>query len=688
MGERLTTLLPRLGWGAVVAAAALVPVAYTRALADPFSLPKATVWWIAAILAAAGLAADAASRRSWPVPRLRAALPLGILVGWTVLATALSPQPLVSLLGQYGRYDGLASLLCGAVLALAMVAFAGREPARLVAVAWAVLAGGAVSLVVVVGQGLGWAWTGWGGPERAPDLIVGLVGNGNFSGALLALVVPFALGLRSHVPQPGVRIGLLAGAVALAGGVVWTGTRGGVLALLAGVAAFGALTPELLPKVLRIGVTAALVVGFAAIGVSSVSDVLADAAPQRLEAQLVPSSLRQRQNIWTGAGAMIRESPIVGVGPDAFALRFPEVRSSRADGLFLIDADEAHNVYLDRGATAGLPALAAYLWLVGTVAVTAWRRRRSVVPEHRWLLAAFGGAFAGYLVQGVFSIDMVPLAVLSWLALGGLLVLTDPAVEARRTGEEPEPAARPVPVGALVGLFAAVAVALVLAVRPVLADRHARAGQLAEAADEPLEAYGEFATASSWLDHEPRYHQRQAAALVAAAVADDADPGLRTTLLDEAIIGYDHALDRAPGDVPLRQAQAQVHVLAAEAAADTDVAAAHLDEAIGAYRDLMASVRATDGLHLALGRAYEARAGLESGDGSDRDLALAAEQYQLARAYRPDRVEAALALARLAVDEGELDEARQVLVDAHEETGDERLDAAIDAVDRRIGSGS
>src|SRR6478609_8174518 len=151
MGERLTTLLPRVGWAAVVAAAALVPIAYTQALADPFSLPKATVWWIAAILALAGVAAEACSLRAWPIPRLRASIPLAVLVGWTVLATVLSPQPLVSLLGQYGRYDGLASLLCGAVIALAMVVFAGRDPERLASMAWAVLVGGAISLLVVLG---------------------------------------------------------------------------------------------------------------------------------------------------------------------------------------------------------------------------------------------------------------------------------------------------------------------------------------------------------------------------------------------------------------------------------------------------------------------------------------------------------------------------------------------------------
>ncbi|MGN6696160.1 MAG: O-antigen ligase family protein [Aquihabitans sp.] len=356
MGERSTDLLPRIGWGALVAAAALVPIAYTRALADPFSLPKATLWWIAAILAVVGIASEAISTRSWPVPRVRVALPLTLLVGWTLLATILSPQPLVSALGQYGRYDGLASLVSGIVVAIALVVFVGREPQRLASIAWAIVAGAAVSLVVVVVQALGWAWNGWQSAEQGSNAIVGLAGNSNFSGAVLALAVPFALGLRAHDERRWVGHVLLAGSVALAVGVLWSATRGGLLALLAGVAVFGALSPRLLPKVVRIVALAALAVGLAIVSVASLSDP-SGSAPFGSDALLAQSSLRQRQNIWAGAATMVRDSPVVGVGPDAFALRFPEVRSSRVGGRGLIQADEAHDVYLDRAAPAGLPAV-------------------------------------------------------------------------------------------------------------------------------------------------------------------------------------------------------------------------------------------------------------------------------------------------------------------------------------------
>lgn len=689
MGDRLTLLLPRIGWGALVAAAFLIPVAGASWLADPFSLPKATIWWAAAILAAVGAVVGAASHRTWPIPRLRILLPVAALVAWTILATVASPQPMVSLLGQYGRYDGLAALLCGAVVALAIVAGAGRDPGRLVALVWAIVAGGAVSLVVVVAQGLGWGWTGLPATASAGQAIVGLAGNANFSGALLALVVPFVLGLRTYVVAPSQRVALVVAAVALSGGVLGTETRGGLLALFAGVAAFGLLAPDLLPKVVRIGAAVALVVGLTAVAVVSTSDPLPGTTPLGVERIVGRASLGERANLWAGATAMVQESPLVGTGPDAFGLRFAFERPSRSGGRALIIADEAHDVYLDRAATAGLPALAAYLWLVVTVATVAWRGRRAVAVEHRWLLAAFGGAFAGYLAQGAFSIDMVPLAWLSWVSVDAISALADPAVLARRTSGDPEPAAWSVPPLALVGIIGVTLVGLGLAIRPALADRHARAGMDASAAGHPLQAYAEFAEAAGWLDHEPRYHQRQASALVAAASSGGTDPELRRSLLDEALIAYDHALRRAPGDAGVRRAQAQTHLLAAQAAAYPSQAEAHVAAAIEIDRALIADARADDDLHLAYGRALEARANLASGAAAQRDRDLAAAQYVAARLYFRDRAGAIEGLARLAVAEGRLLDARTILREAERDgVGSDRIDAAIEDLDRRIEAGS
>lgn len=688
MGERLTVLLPRVGYGALVAAAFLVPIASVPAIADSFSLPKAVVLWVAAALALAGAAVQAISSRAGWVRRLRLVAPLGLLVGWTALAAALSPQPIVSLLGSYGRYDGLATVLAGAATAVAIVVFTAKRPDRLVPLVVALVASALVGTAVVAVQALGLAWTDWSVPGLGTLDVVGLGGNPNFSGALLALAVPFAWGLRSHLSERGARLGLAATAAALVVGTALTGTRGGLVALIAGIAAFSWLAPALVHRIVRYGASAALVVAVAVVAVTSSTDAVALPASERTAAVLDTKSLDQRESIWSGAARVAAQHPVVGAGPDALALAFPYERSSRPGGRTLVDADEAHNTYLDRAATAGLPALGAYLWLVGAVAVTAWRRRRAVADADRWLLASFGGALAGYLAQAAFSIDVVPLAFVSWLSIGALASLTDPAAAASADGAAVEP--RPVAAPVLAGLVALVAVVVVVALRPVAADRHARAGM--EAADDGryLDAYGEFASASSWMGHEPSYRQRAAAALVGVASEPSSDPELRRSFLDEALVAYDQVLDQAPGDVPTLLGQADTHLLAAEAASSTEDADGHLAAALDILLGLEADLRADDPLDVKIGRALEVRARLGSGDDGarDRDRAEAAERYEVARGYTPSAVPALVGLARLSIEEGRLDDAQEFLALARRAAPDDpELEAAADEVDRRIREG-
>jgi O-antigen ligase len=688
MGDRSTVLLPRVGYGALVAAAFLVPIASAPMLADSFSLPKAVVLWVASALAVLGAVVQVASCGLGPVRRLRILPPLALLVGWTAIATAASPQPLVSLLGSYGRYDGLITLVAGGAVALALVVFTAAAPGRLAAVAVALLASALVGLVVVVLQALGVAWDDWAVPGLGSLEVVGLGGNPNFSGALLALAVPFALGLGlgRHLPSRRARAAMVVLAAALAAGTVTTQTRGGILALIAGVAAFAWLAPDLLPRAVRYAASAILVATLAVVAVTSLTDSFPLPTPAGTDAVLDTTSLDQRQSIWAGAARVAVQHPVVGAGPDTLALALPYERSSRPDGRALVDADEAHNIYLDRTSTAGLPALAAYLWLVGAVAVSAWRGRRRVADEHRWLLAAFGGALAGYLLQGVFSIDAVPLAFVAWVCVGALSSLTDPAALA--AGSQPPAEARPVPTPVLAALVALTAVAVVVAFRPVAADRQAQTGMVAADEGRYLDAYGAFASASSWMGHEPTYRQRAAAALVGLAAEPSSDPELRRSFLDEALLAYDQVLDRAPGDVPTRLAQADTHLLAAEAASSTDDASAHVAASLAILRGLEAELRADDELDARIGRALEVRAQLGTGTDAQRDRAAAAERYEVARGYRLSSVPALVGLARLALEDDRTSEAGRYLDEARRLAPDDpELEAAADEVDRRIRGG-
>jgi hypothetical protein len=519
--------------------------------------------------------------------------------------------------------------------------------------------------------------------------VVGLGGNPNFSGAHLALVVPIVLAARLRTPDPRARLALLGLVAALVLGIWATGTRGGLVALVGGTAVTGILVPEVLPRAVRALAVVATVVLLAGVAITGATEELP--GPDRLDSTsaLQVGAILQRTNIWAGATSMIAAHPLTGVGPDGFGRALPEHRSSRGE-LQLIYADEAHNVFLDRAATAGLPALGAHLALLGGIVGSAWRARRRLPEEHRWLLGAFGGLLGGYVLQGLFSIDTIPLALLGWLAAGALVALTDPAMIAARAEGTTAPSTTSVPgavavVGGVLG-----AVLLVLAVRPVIADLHHQRGRSALRAGDAIGALRHDGAASSWASAEPRYLQAQAEDLVAAAVEPSIDPGLRRTLLGEAVVAYDRALDRAPRDPRLVVARAQVEVLASAAAVaegDDEAALEHLAAGEKALRTLIEALDATDDLHLPYGRLLQARAELEAAQaaGGDRTLALAGEQLALARRYRPHEVDATIGLAQVALAQGRREEARRLVDEAVELGGDDpEQQAAIRELERRI----
>lgn len=70
---------------------------------------------------------------------------------------------------------------------------------------------------------------------------------------------------------------------------------------------------------------------------------------------------------------MIVENPITGIGPDMVKERYPLYRHPTAPRLTV---PHLHNAWVQLAAERGLPALAAYLWLMGAALLLAWRAYR------------------------------------------------------------------------------------------------------------------------------------------------------------------------------------------------------------------------------------------------------------------------------------------------------------------------
>ena len=100
---------------------------------------------------------------------------------------------------------------------------------------------------------------------------------------------------------------------------------------------------------------------------------------------------------------MISEKPLFGIGPEMVRQRYPIYRHASAQRQ---TTPHLHNSFLQIGAENGLPALAAYLWLMGGTALLAFRRFRA---EGGWsggradLLVGAMLVILGFNLAGMFE---------------------------------------------------------------------------------------------------------------------------------------------------------------------------------------------------------------------------------------------------------------------------------------------
>ena len=120
-----------------------------------------------------------------------------------------------------------------------------------------------------------------------------------------------------------------------------------------------------------------------------------------------------RLRIWQEVLHLIGERPLLGGGPDTLVARigFTFSRYSEEAGMMIQTVtDAAHNECLNIAVNQGLPALGAYLALLGAV-LYAGIRRGGAVSLLLWT------ALAGYFIQGCFTIGDCGAAALFWLFL-------------------------------------------------------------------------------------------------------------------------------------------------------------------------------------------------------------------------------------------------------------------------------
>jgi len=133
-------------------------------------------------------------------------------------------------------------------------------------------------------------------------------------------------------------------------------------------------------------------------------------------------SLKDRYYHWIAAVKMFQENILFGVGLDSFGDNYRlyrEIEAIQSRGTAMFGTNNAHNTFLQLGATGGIFLLITYLALV---LYTGWRSIIALkrTPDKKLV----GGLFTIWLVlqlQSLISIDQIGVAVWSWV-VGGCLV--------------------------------------------------------------------------------------------------------------------------------------------------------------------------------------------------------------------------------------------------------------------------
>ena len=411
----------------------VVPIVFDPRTVDAFNLAKLTALCVL-ILVAAGLWMSAVVLerprrrrgigptlpRSWIV---RLSL---LLLAITSLATVLSSTRALSFFGLYHRYEGLVSLGLYVGFLLLVVALYRRRPDALRELVAALGAAAVVVSFYIVLQRLGIDFERWQQVTgRAPEFPIGNLGNSALSGSFLGIAVPFVVYLAVSAASWARRI-----AWASAGSLVllalwFTQNRSGIIAAVFGVLAmalFAILRMPARQKVAMVG-GAFLVLGLAPLVVPG---IVGPRAPAGLSIART-ETIRYRVHMWDAAWRMTIERPVLGWGPETFYGNYPRFRSpveAREQGLSI--TDKPHNIFLGWATTTGLVGLLTYLTLVGSALWLLAAGLGRLEGRRRSLARCFGAGLVAYLAQGMYSIDVPPLALMGWIGLAGMAVLLEP----------------------------------------------------------------------------------------------------------------------------------------------------------------------------------------------------------------------------------------------------------------------
>ena len=245
------------------------------------------------------------------------------------------------------------------------------------------------------------------------------VGNPDFAGALLGIFAATLCGVLFS--QSGIIFRLFVGVSVLLALLViyWSQARQGLVGLTIG---FGVVISTVVWQKSKKSSLVLLFIG----ALAGLLGILGTLQIGPLAKLLYKNSISDRGYSWHAAWQMFATHPLFGVGIDRYASWFLKYRDPKYPLLYGYqqNVNDAHNVFLEIFATAGIFAGILYLILtiyVGLRAVKAWKRYEG---KNQILVS---GIIAGWLVfvaQSAISPNTTSIAIWGWVFAGVIVSLS------------------------------------------------------------------------------------------------------------------------------------------------------------------------------------------------------------------------------------------------------------------------
>ena len=350
-----------------------------------------------------------------------------------VIAVLFSMDGSTSLFGEPLQQAGVVGLVSlGGVYAVARLTITSQ--ARLRGVLAAIVSGA----TIVAGYGILQAleldplWS-----TLSNGRLFSLVGQPNWLGAYLVLTIPLTLSLAAIHRRWQIRVTLTASVMmqllVLGGTLSRASWVGFVVSLVAGAVVIGMYRRRGDPIDAAKAVRGVVVVGAIVVAMLISISVIPTITPSLLSDRVVSTvdldafDVQQHLSLWSVAGAIVADHPLIGTGPDTYAIVFEEYRDDvlspgHAQYLANFRPESPHNVYLAYAAGAGLVAATAYMVFVlsslGIAVRGVWRSR----PISYSLLGIFMG-LVGHTITDVFMTLDVSVSWIFWMLAGAAITI-------------------------------------------------------------------------------------------------------------------------------------------------------------------------------------------------------------------------------------------------------------------------